>query len=97
VKTKEEVEKIVSDALKKVMDSAFYEAALGSSPRFVFKHMLRLQGLYLEDNNEITNMNGRPYATLGTVVWKDQDTLEATIRLYQDIKFIPISFDLKGL
>lgn len=68
-----------------------------SDPRFVFKHAIRLQGLYLHENNEITNMNGRPYATLGEVRWADENTIQATVKLSQAIEFTLVSIDIGKL
>lgn len=68
-----------------------------SDPRFVFKHAIRLQGLYLHDNNQITNANGRPYATLGEVKWKNESILEAKIKLNTAIDFVITTVDISRL
>lgn len=99
MKTKEEIAKIVDEALKKALNSTAVELSNGTSPRFALKHALRLQGLFLQENDEITNANGKLYATLESVIWKDQNILESKIkiRLNEGVKFFITTIDIGSL
>lgn len=65
--------------------------------RFTFKHAIRLQGLFLSDNNEITNANGRHYGTLGEVKWRDANIIEAKVKLAGTIDFVTATLDIERL
>lgn len=66
-------------------------------PRFAFKHAIRLQGLYLHEDNEITNMNGRPYAYLKEVKWKNETILEAKVKLNNSEAYHRVMIDIGKL
>jgi hypothetical protein len=66
-------------------------------PRFTFKHAIRLQGLFLGDDNQIYDSKGRLYATLGETKWKDQNTIQATLKLATGIKFVVATIDIGKL
>lgn len=67
------------------------------NPRFVFKHALRLQGLFLNDDNEITNASGKLYAYLGVTEWQDKDTIKAMIKRVDESEFVILSLDIEKL
>lgn len=72
------------------------EETLGN-PRFSLKHALRLQGLFLGDDDKIYDSRGKLYATLGEVKWLNEAIIEAKVKLVQSIKFIPITIDIGKL
>lgn len=72
------------------------EEALGD-PRFSFKHAIRLQGLFLEQDNVIYDYKGRPYARLGEVKWKSESVIEATIKLVTSVNFVVTTVDIGKL
>lgn len=67
------------------------------SPRFVLKHALRLQGLFLNDDNEITNASGKLYAWLGEAAWEDKNTLKAMIKRVGTVDFAKVTIDVDKL
>lgn len=82
--------------IEEALEAWDIEEKLGD-PRFVFKHAIRLQGLFLQDNNEIVNANGRPYATLGEVKWRNAEILEAKVKLAGSIDFVMATVDIGKL
>ncbi len=94
--TYEEVREFISKTLDEVFKTNTIGRNLGEA-RFVFKHSLRLQGLFLEDNNEIKDSQGNVKAWLGEVCWKDDNVLEAKVKLNTSIEFVPITIDIKSL
>lgn len=72
------------------------EETLGD-PRFSFKHAIRLQGLFLGDDNKIYDHKGRLYATLGEVKWRDEAVIEAKIKLATSVNFVIATVDIGKL
>lgn len=68
-----------------------------SDPRFSFKHAIRLQGLFLADDNQIYDSRGRLYATLGEVKWRDESVIEAKVKLNGSIDFVLATVDIGKL
>ena len=72
------------------------EEKLGDA-RFNFKHAIRLQGLFLADDGQIYDHKGRLYATLGEVNWRNENVIEAKIKLATSINFVLTSIDIGKL
>lgn len=72
------------------------EEKLGD-PLFTFKHAIRLQGLFMDDDKKIYDHKGRLYATLGEVNWKNENIIEAKIKLATALDFVIATVDIGKL
>jgi hypothetical protein len=65
--------------------------------RFTFKHAIRLQGLFLDDQNRIYTHKGNLYAELAEVGWRDANTIEARVKLQSSLTFAMVTIDIGKL
>lgn len=65
-------------------------------PKFVLKHALRLQGLFMEKDGMIYDSKGKFYASLGSAKWNG-NIIEAQIKLATAVDFVKVTLDIGKL
>lgn len=92
-KTDKEMAKEVQDYVSKVLDKVFLTTP---TARDVAKAMLRQQGLVLQDNDEITNQNGKLIAYFGHCKFTESG-LDLLIKPIQAIEFITCDINISDI
>lgn len=82
--------------IEEALEAWDIEETIGD-PRFSFKHAIRLQGLFLEQDNTIYDHRGQFYAKLESVKWKDAQTLEARVKVKNQAVYSIVTIDIGKL